>query len=641
MPKLRCRCPGCQKLLQFEADRTRALRVNCPQCQRDITIPAAESDAAAESLVAAAPQRDNPLDDLFAHLPPAHRGSHHGHSAPVGYGSGAAGSMSNYAPPRSTKKLSPKAKKQIVLTVSLAGGTLALLLIGLFVAVPLLKQVGAGRLAPSSPGGVSSLLSFDSRESVLRELASECDRIEATGRDIPKGDQSAEAAKRLLDGRPKLIELLRRACRLKSVPAELADASPGGNGGLAPQPMVANADPNTWFWRIDASRKADDHVTDAINQLTSLRIAVQSVATVGVLELPSPLEAKAEEFQWTDENRRVLSALHLQGRFLRDFARTLAHIDPDAVNAESMKPLHQVIDQYSKAARELVETSRQMLEKAGLPSHRIIIEEPKRTPYHLQSGTMFSALISLKGQLKKSKGDPHFDFVMKEADQLSEDIADIMFGVDPHAVFVSEQSSLDRYEAFAAKQKAEAERLAALEAKKAREAEEKQRLAEERRREEEVKREQAKANEAPASSSSPFATRPAGDEATTPFPGGFPGSPGRRGPRSFAPPRTAFGPDTRPSRSEPTPPPRINTPPEPQSTVTIEIRSESNFDSNAFVKRLSEKTGVRNFQSSQSNNKATLRFTDNGDLKRYVDAIDFGTVESVDESSRTIKVTIP
>ncbi|MEZ6086541.1 MAG: hypothetical protein R3C05_00590 [Pirellulaceae bacterium] len=75
--------------------------------------------------------------------------------------------------------------------------------------------------------------------------------------------------------------------------------------------------------------------------------------------------------------------------------------------------------------------------------------------------------------------------------------------------------------------------------------------------------------------------------------------------------------------------------------VVVKISSKHSFKGNDLVKPLSSKLGVKGFQFSQSNNNASLTLSYSGTAQSVADAITFGKVDSVDEASRTVTVTIP
>jgi hypothetical protein len=92
-------------------------------------------------------------------------------------------------------------------------------------------------------------------------------------------------------------------------------------------------------------------------------------------------------------------------------------------------------------------------------------------------------------------------------------------------------------------------------------------------------------------------------------------------------------------RPGPRQPPTPTAPTGPQ--VIIKITSSKGFDGNQLAKELAQKLGTQNFNFSQSNQTATLNISFPGPLQAVVDQIDFGKVDSREEATRTIHVTIP
>ena len=136
-----------------------------------------------------------------------------------------------------------------------------------------------------------------------------------------------------------------------------------------------------------------------------------------------------------------------------------------------------------------------------------------------------------------------------------------------------------------------------------------------------------------------------------PGPSGRPNSfggqfgPGRES--SFEPPRQ------NPNAAAMGPPPGFGTPgiqrgsavAEPAAMlgkkVVISVKASGPVDSNKIAKALAAKLGVSNYQFSSINQDATLTLNYDGSLESVRDAIDFGTIDDINNTDRTIRVTIP
>ena len=75
--------------------------------------------------------------------------------------------------------------------------------------------------------------------------------------------------------------------------------------------------------------------------------------------------------------------------------------------------------------------------------------------------------------------------------------------------------------------------------------------------------------------------------------------------------------------------------------MIVKISSQKQFKGNELAKALAEKLGAKNFRYSQGGNNGTLTIAYEGSLKSVTEAIEFGSVQSSDETARTITITIP
>jgi hypothetical protein len=75
--------------------------------------------------------------------------------------------------------------------------------------------------------------------------------------------------------------------------------------------------------------------------------------------------------------------------------------------------------------------------------------------------------------------------------------------------------------------------------------------------------------------------------------------------------------------------------------VVISVKASGPVDSNKIAKALAATLGVSNYQFSSINQDATLTLNYDGSLESVRDAIDFGTIDDINNTERTIRVTIP
>ncbi len=75
--------------------------------------------------------------------------------------------------------------------------------------------------------------------------------------------------------------------------------------------------------------------------------------------------------------------------------------------------------------------------------------------------------------------------------------------------------------------------------------------------------------------------------------------------------------------------------------VVIKVTGSDGFDGNGMLQTLANRLGTRNYSCSQSGQAATMKLSFGGPLEAVIRAIDFGTVDSSDEATRTILVTLP
>ncbi len=382
MPAFRCECPACKNPLQFNVATQGEVRINCPHCGHPFSVSVGQPDAAAPAV-----ELDH---DFFAALPPAQPQGRIG-SVPQSSGSFRAPAPMTPAPRAPRTRTAPQqrhsggghSKGWIWLVL---GGIGTMLLLGLVVGVVLLARTGS---LPGRDLIDSVRMSMDSPENVIADLEQLSARVEAIGRAIPKGDESPAAAQPLIDATKDFDALLLRACRLEPQPvgveesmAHLKEAATNSQSDA----MQRNQ-PNDFFWHAKMNASPNEAVTKAITELTLLRAGVFAVVSRGIADLPSPFEYDGTEFEWTDEDRRLLAVIHLRGLMKRDFARELASADPAAPSAKSLSQLHSVIDRYAERARQLATRNK---------SNKLFVQVPRATPYQRQEHGASRGLFAVK-----------------------------------------------------------------------------------------------------------------------------------------------------------------------------------------------------------------------------------------------------
>lgn len=362
-----------------------------------------------------------------------------------------------------------------------------------------------------------SLLGGDTRSRLTEELESLRTQVEAIGRSIQIGDQSAASAQRLLAEVPKFNDLFRRACKLpiESVSIEqfvatrekmrellenLRKQSQSADGSLVGTPL-----PENYFWSINTAAKPEELVVHAINKVTELSGAVTSVMSQTLIEYPDPLTYSGPEFAWTTEDRRVLALIRLQGGTQRDALRILAGIDPKAPTQSEMKAIHTLMDRSVATAQVL-----QKLPGKSLGGMLVLV--PKGNPYESQQ---VSASVSLNALRKLMEAETTFsmagNFLFDEVEEFSKVCDSIMVGSQTGSLgsyLKSSPTSSGRFEAFiAAEEKKQADarqaeldraaeeqrQLAAVELRKQLAEEEQRRYREERERALEQRKAEARA----------------------------------------------------------------------------------------------------------------------------------------------------
>ena len=195
----------------------------------------------------------------------------------------------------------------------------------------------------------------------------------------------------------------------------------------------------------------------------------------GIADLPSPFEYDGTEFEWTDEDRRLLAVIHLRGLMKRDFARELASTDPAAPSAKSLSQLHSVIDRYAERARQLATRNK---------SNKLFVQVPRATPYQRQENSASRGLFAVKKWCdSQDASNDHLSFILDEQKQLDEAIEDLMFGSGSKGFLASKVTSAERYQTLQdLEAKQTAKRIAAQQREEA-----EQKRAEQRRQAEAVR----------------------------------------------------------------------------------------------------------------------------------------------------------
>ncbi|OYP34012.1 hypothetical protein CGZ80_16485 [Rhodopirellula sp. MGV] len=624
--------------MRLNVQATGKVKTTCPNCQKSFQLNVPSSASAAPAPVAAplaGPSVFDSLPGTSTASGPDFGSDPFGMPPSATVSTGRPAYMQTAAKPNKAVRFARR--KFPVLPIVIGGGVLVLIL-GITAA---LFFVDVKDLNPTKL--VANLQSaMDSRSSILAEMKSLAEQAEAVGRQLPKGDQSEASAEKLLAFADDFEALMLRACRLPAQPTELSEASFKIHDDKKVKPNQNplgdfKADP---FWLADMTAPQEKHVTRAITKLTLAQMAIYGIATNNSVELPDPLTYQNEQLDWTDNDRRLLAIVRLQGQFKRDIVRGIAQLDGSTASESDLAKLHGIIDDYAARARKLID-------KDGKSKFMVFLA--KYTDYTRQETTSGLALNGLKGWLK---GHPEMQndeltFILESARDLDEDIEELMFKPKGSRLVVAETSSKTRFDTITAeaeaKRVAEAKALedarkAAEEQKKRNEQRNAERLAEAKRRSEEL-----------SAQSQPKDQNAIADNDTSNEPNSYPGFGGRR-PDSMSPrtmgsarsrmqggptgPRPGFG--GQPSSGQST---RGTGAPAPgPNDVVINVSNIDNVDMNSFRRSLPDWL-IKHYSlsMSHSNGKMTVRIINfDRPIAELESAFPEFEFEGLDNASRTI-----
>lgn len=252
----------------------------------------------------------------------------------------------------------------------------------------------------------------------------------------------------------------------------------------------ANAPIPASFWHLKTAAKPDQLVDLAVNKVTQARSRISRIASRALIDLPDPLTYKGTDFNWSDEDRRVLAIIRLQGSLERDALRSLASIAPQAPLGKDLLKLHSPVDEAFAASKE----QRKLL---GKSMNGFIAFVPKGNPYEPQRNAALAGLLDLRKLMEAEATLPaELSFLFDEVSAVSESIESIIFGSRHGTLSASlgtGETSKERFEdLMAADEKKE---LAAIQAEADRKQKEQQQLAAAQLREQNALEEQRKREE--------------------------------------------------------------------------------------------------------------------------------------------------
>ncbi len=502
MPLLTCNCPKCKSPLRFDAGSQQLVNITCPKCAQSFQVKVSTPTAASE--------RSAPLStstNSAASNPAASFGSttYDPFSDPVADWNqplplDANRQFAFQSQPKRRKKSSASGRSFVLpAVIALASlGGVGLILVAIMLGKQFLVD---GKLFGelSSPFS-GSLFGSDSASRIKADLATLCKQVEEIGRSIPAGDQSQASAQRLEAELPKFDALFRRICRLpvqqKSLEEIAVEMEKQGQllQGLRDEMLkqgsaAANAPMPEVFWRLRATAKPDDLVNHAFNKVVRARMDFNWISPWGHYGLPDPLTYTGTDFEWSDEDRRVLAIIRLQGSLERDALRSLAAIDPQAPSSKELLELHSIVDEAIAESKEL-----QKLPCKALNAITALV--PKGNPYEIQQTAASSRLHTLRQLMEAEATLPvEVSFLFDEVSAVSDRIESIIFGA-PHALASSlgtGETSQKRFEDVLATIKKK--ELAAIQAEADRKEEAQRQLAAAQQRQQNAIEEQRKREE--------------------------------------------------------------------------------------------------------------------------------------------------
>lgn len=675
MPEIQVRCPQCaQGVRAAVSDQLEVAPLTCRNCGKvlKVRVPRSQATTAAE----------DPLDFLSSpssQPPPSGVPSGSGRRLPGYSGKGSPNAYAGgYGMRPQTKSAGGRVWLLVgavaVMGLAVVGGGLWWLMgqdrgAGGGGASGWMSDVGGSATSTRQPRVTWPRLGRpESTEALSNAVDALVQQTYQMGGALSESELQTVGVERLAAARAKLEDLRYRAWQAAPRDMTLAQAAEQIRKQAAEIENLRRGSPaepaNNYIWRFQGSDDPNNLWGRECHEISQVKLEVEAALNARG-RFPDPLKETSNTFDWSAEDRRVLSAYWLQGNLERDVVTELTACLREGVNIGRLtERCLAVLERYYEPAREL----------AAVPSAQgtVLINEPKGTPYALQARSARRTLEALRGRFAE---DEVIEWILSMTVRFSNGIENLQFGRGSAVETLTASSMRDHYQthvnALAAQ---EQERLAAAERERQELARQEQ-AARDRKQQEEARvaaakeaeqtrlaeaeraREQAEAGPTElagggtqsAAGGENTGERMAGPGGGRP-PRGF-GPVGPRGPRSgFEPPPAAGPPENfGPPRGgagmgggRPGQPGRFPSgPPAMGPTVTIRISGPANMNVNAFLDKLKAALKTGNYQSSHSGGEATLTLGFGGDIQVAIDAIDFGKVQATDAEKREIRVVVP
>lgn len=516
---------------------------------------------------------------------------------------------------------------------------------------------GAGKLP--SVGNLSRPERVESVSQSLVDLTNKADQSVAS---LGEAELQTTGADRLNELEPQLREYFLRAAQAKPKSLTMTEAAAQDDAlasGLRSGSPGAQP-PKNYIWTLNGPSDQSDRWGTARYAISQTKFRAD-VALQSRIQFPDPLKETSGAYDWSPEDRRVLSSYWLQGELERDVAtEIIAALRDESSVQEFQDRCFAVIERFYAPAKELAAVKS--------TQGKVIIREPKATPYARHAKATRYTL----DEIKKEFPDENVAWVVDQAIYFSDAIEDLQFGRTEGATMYASYPLRERFDKMKAlaeeerqKKLAEEERARQELAKQEEERKAKEAAEQERQRQlaEAAKAKaaaQKEAGETEGTNTSPTAPSLAGGpgrggfgpgfgrppigmganrNGTDPFPSSSPSNernsalPGGPPPGFGQPPNAGPTPGRNPA-GPPGPPPSLG------PSVTIVITGSGNLDVGPYLDKLKAALKTGNYQTSQSGNEATIKLGFAGDLKTVIDAIDFGKVESSDPAKRELRVKV-
>ena len=558
MPSVRFHCPKCNCELQVNVALDKeAIRIQCPKCQHAFNAKLPKPNSSASPRPATRPIQ--PQQDPFAGLSGADLSP-----TPMGRASSPIANDAGNAwqsPPKRRRSGNGNALKWVFGAIVCVGG------LGLLVVAGVILY----RNKDSISRITKTAIRLDSAESVAADLTKLRQSVENEASQISAADRESTGRAKLLAFLPQFDALALRASQLPPISRSVQDFETQREKmreEMRRFQATANAQPNqmqSTFWSLSGTAKKDSW-EEAVNQVTSASMYVSSIADA-LVEFPDPITSDQTVFDWSDEDKRVLSVYRLQGELYRtllaEFATVVYALPKQQIDirpktpaigdfsdlSEPLKPgvapdskfsnLHAIVDATVAKAQSLT----QLRSAQG----SLLINVPKNSPYEWQykSAKMSFESLAVKATKEGNLRD-ELKFIYDQIRAVDSKLEDIQFGRSQSIVKLAETKSLDRYQMFLAddfevRKKERAKREA--EKEQLNQTAEKEKLRKEREIQQQKEREAQVAQGAMPNSQEP---RPG-----SPLAPGIP----RLGPGQFGPPGMGgrFGPNGGPGSNGPGP----------------------------------------------------------------------------------------